>query len=400
VGNSQIANGVIGNDYRGREEIGTAAFERASSHMAVPNFINFWYPQKQGKDQRSPAYFKRTLTGTVIDSRQSYLEGSSYDIRKAFEDFDVNIDIKPDSAYRYLITDGHKPEHTVIMKSQYYGSFTKSGSGDCPSAFNIVEAEISDHYQPPTGYKSKLVELNQKRIGKKICVYGPWIWDEGHCCHPEIHPAEQLWWSQSEGNVIKFNLNVVCDASRRFWWRSQMDGGTKLKPWAEPPIKGLFAIAFEYALPKADVTAVSYNTLKFEADHIQHYNLNENPNSNKTYNLVYNGQNIVSFVPNNNAFKVSFEHVGISPEDHQKIRGFLVLETSVGKTTQIATQAVIPGTNPPQLFKLPQGSNPSQAPQILEKTFFKKEEGHYYFTVTQSIVRNGTPVVGSASDGQ
>ncbi|HRF17436.1 MAG TPA: hypothetical protein PK977_04680, partial [Chitinophagaceae bacterium] len=82
---------------------------------------------------------------------------------------------------------------------------------------------------------------------------------------------------------------------------------------------------------------------KFEADYIQHYNLAEYPNANQTYNLVYNGKNIVSFVPNNNAFKVSFEHVGISPEDNNKIRGFLVLETSVGKTTQIATQDYYPG---------------------------------------------------------
>ena len=34
--------GVIGNDFRGVEEIGSASFERASNWAVVPNFFNFW----------------------------------------------------------------------------------------------------------------------------------------------------------------------------------------------------------------------------------------------------------------------------------------------------------------------------------------------------------------------
>lgn len=388
---AKLQMGIIGNDYRGREEIGTAAFERASNNTFIPDNFNFWYPQRPPNDHRNPA--KRTLSGQVIKAGQVNIQGT-------FADFDVNIDIVPHPKYEYLVTTAHKPEFTTIMKLQDVAYDIK----DCPPSFHAVEAEIAEDYWPKGNHtfgRARLTDMVLSRVSRGICVYGTWIYDMGHCCHPEIHPAEQLWWSDSSNNRIKSNLNVVCDASRRFWWRSQMDDGTKLKPWAEPPIKGLFAIAFEYALPNAAATAsIGYNTLKFEADYIQHYNLAEYPNANQTYNLVYNGKNIVSFVPHNNAFKVSFEHVGISPEDNNKIRGFLVLETSVGKTTQIATQAYYPGTNPPQLVKLPAGSDPSQAPQALEKMFFKKEEGHYYFTVTQSTIRNGTPVMGSASGGQ
>lgn len=387
---AKLQMGIIGNDYRGREEIGTAAFERASNNALIPDFFNFWYPQRPANDHRKP--FKRTLSGHVIKAGQANIQGT-------FADFDVNIHIVPYPKYDYLVSTAHKPLFTSIMKLQDVPYDIK----DCPPSFISVEAEIAEDFWPKGNHtfgRARLTDMALSRVGRGICVYGPWIWDEGHCRQPEIHPAEQLWWSDSSNNRIKSNLNVVCDASRRFWWRRQMDDGTKLKPWAEPPVKGLFAIAFEYALPKADVASIGYNTLKFEADYIQHYNLNENPNSNKTYNLVYNGKNIVSFVPNNNAFKVSFEHVGISPEDNNKIRGFLVLETSVGKTTQIATQGIIPGSNPPQVFKLPAGSNPAQAPEIMEKHFFKKEEGHYYFTVTQSTVRSGGAVMGATSGGQ
>lgn len=372
--------GIIGNDYRGREEIGTACFERASNNILIPDNFNFWYPQRPPNDHRNP--FKRTLSGHVERADQANIQGT-------YADFDVNIDIKPYPKYEYLVTTSHKPEFTTIMKLQDVAYDIK----DCPPSFDAVEAEIAEDYWPKGNHtygRARLTDMTLSRVGRGICVYGTWIYDMGHCCHPEIHPAEQLWWSDSSNNRIKSNLNVVCDASRRFWWRSQMDDGTKLKPWAEPPIKGVFAIAFEYSLPKnTEASTGGYNTLKFDVEYIQHYNLIEYPNANKTYNLVYNGKNIVSFVPHNNAFKVSFEHVGISPEDNSKIRGFLVIETSVGKLTQKTTQAYYPGSNPPRLVKLPMGSDPSQAPQIMEKTFFKKEEGHYYFTVTQSTVKSG-----------
>jgi len=371
--NTQL--GMVGNDYTGIEEIGSAAVERASNNVAIPDFFNFWYPQKQKNDHRSVVYFKRTLVGTITEVGQFIHSGT-------FEDFDVNIHIRPDPPYQYMITDGHKPEYTNLMKTQHYGSLGYSGSSGCPTHFETVEAEISDKRSPSSGYKSRIVQMNESRVGQKIAVYGPWIWDEGHCCHPEIHPAEQAWWTEQEGNNRKFHMAVFCDASRRFFWRSQMDDGTKLKPWAEPPIKGMFAIAFEYLIP-AKAAMTGYHNIKYEVSTLEHHNVIEYPNADQTYNLVYNGNNIVSFVPHNNAFKVSFEHVGISPEDRNKIRGFLVIETSVGLLTQIATSVPIPGS--PIDFKLPMGSSPAQAPVILESKFFKKEAGHYYFTVTESV---------------
>ncbi|HRG82390.1 MAG TPA: hypothetical protein PLO99_07730 [Chitinophagaceae bacterium] len=382
--NTQL--GIIGNDFRGIEELGSACFQRASNNLLIPDNLNFWYLQKNQRDHRNVKYFKRTLTGEITRVHQVHIEGT-------FEDFDANIDIKPDPSFLSLLTDAHGPEYTALMKTQYYGSFTTSGESGCPSgSFTTLEAEIADKYRPADGYKSKLIELNEDRVGKKIAVYGPWIWDEGHCCHPEIHPAEQLWWNETNNNEKVHNLNVVCDASRRFFWRNQMDDGTKLKPWAEPPIKGLFAIAFEYSIPAVAMEATAGHTTKtFEVNNIQHHNVIEYPAADQVYNLTYNGKNIISFIPHNNAFKVSFEQVGISPADRNKIRGFLVIETSVGVTTQKETSAIYPLSNPPTRVNLPANADPSAAPQIMESIFFSKEAGLYYFKLIEKNITTGRP---------
>lgn len=383
--------GVIGNDFRGIEEIGSAAFERASHNTFIPDNFNFWYPQKQPNDHRSVVYYKRTLTGKVKSARQVNIAGT-------YQDYDVNIDIIPNPKYMYLINDGHRREYTGLMSSQWTLSAHQSGKPDCDSpgdieAFTRVECEIAEDYWPQGDHtfgRARLADLALIRTGNDMCAYGPWIYDAGHCCQPEIHPSEQLWWSQTQNNEKKYNLNVICDASRRFLWRKQMDDGTKLKPWAEPPVKGLFAIAFEYDLTVRGVTP-SYSTKQYEVANLHHYNVIEYPNTDQTYNLMYGGRNIVSFMPHNNAFKVSFEHVGISPADPNKIRGFLVIETYVGKLTQQATSITVPnlGGGGFTTIKLAANSKPEQAPQQYENLFFKKEAGYYYFTITEKNVRTG-----------
>ena len=387
--------GVIGNDYRGIEEIGSAAFERASYNTFIPDNFNFWYPQKQPNDHRSVVYYKRTLTGKVKSARQVNIAGT-------YQDYDVNIDIIPNPKYMYLINDGHRREYTGLMSSQWTLSAHQSGKPDCDSpgdieAFTRVECEIAEDYWPQGDHtfgRARLTDIALNRTGGEMCAYGPWIYDAGHCCQPEIHPCEQLWWSQPQDNGKKYNLNVICDASRRFLWRKQMDDGTKLKPWAEPPIKGLFAIAFEYNLSDRDVTN-QYNTKQFEVTNLHHYNVIEYPNADQTYNLVYGGKNIISFIPHNNAFKVSFEHVGISAAEPNKIRGFLVIETSVGMTTQVATSINVANLTGGgfTVVKLPANSRPEQSPQLFEDRFFKKESGYYYFTVNEKSVRSGGAVL-------
>lgn len=371
--------GIIGNDFRGIEEIGSACFERASNNIALPNYVNFWYPQKQLRDHRPVVYYKRTLSGTLNHTEIATIDGT-------YEDHDLNIDIVPSPKYQYLINDGHPYEYTDIMSLEWNGTAHKLGQADCDHEDrSFIESEVDIN---PVANNTIYTALKNS-LGRPVCVYGVWLYDKGHCCHPEIHPAEQIWRNDALGNGKKYFCSVVCDGSERFWWRKQMDDGTKLKPWGAPPVKGLFAIAFEYTFPLARFQISA--TKKFEADYIDHYNLIEYPNANKTYNLVYQGKTIVSFIPHNSAFKVSFEHVGMVLGSSNKIRGFLVIETSVGLASQIATSISISlplpnGTSTQQVINLPANSTPEQAPEQYEDRFFKKERGHYFFNITETNV--------------
>jgi hypothetical protein len=127
--------GVIGSDFRGSQEIGSAQFERGSNNFLIPDWINFWYPNKQQNDHRSIVYFKRTLTGVITDKITKTWTGQvpdgrgglrtisgTYelsdaphvaDITGTYPDRDLNIDVAPFADYMYLIRDSHKPERST-----------------------------------------------------------------------------------------------------------------------------------------------------------------------------------------------------------------------------------------------------------------------------------------------
>ena len=367
--------GVIGSDFRGTEEIGTAAFERASNNALIPDWLNFWYPQRPPRDHRPP--FKRTLAGKLKEAHVAKVSGT-------YEDHDLNIDIIPSPKYQSLLTDAHAREYTDIMSEQWNLSLHQSGQPNCDDAsskeeFTFIEAEIQIGRDTHFAATQKLNDMLQGRQNT-ICVYGPWIYDKGHCCHAEIHPAEQIWWRDDlPNNQKKYSLNLVCDASRRFWWRDQMDDGTKLKPWAAPPIHGIFAIAFEVRLGSVTPSP----GLIFEVANVDDYNVARVPGSNQTQSLTYQGRTLVQFIPHNEAFHVSFERIGLVGSD--RVRGFLVLETTVGTLTQKATSATLAGLQgiTPVVLRFPPGTDVNKIDQRFERQIFEKVEGHYMFTVTQ-----------------
>jgi hypothetical protein len=363
--------GVIGNDFRGREEIGSAAFQRESNNTFIPDNLNFWYPQKQPGDLGTIVYFKRTLVGKIERAHVAEISGT-------FQDHDVNIDITPNEKYRHLIDDAHPREYTDLMSLQWNLSGHTSGQPDCDdnesiAEFNFIEAEIQPNGDIHQVTGQRLVDLILARSHDDIGVYGPWIFDKGHCCHPEIHPAEQIWWIEDIGTEKQYACCVFCDASKRFWWRDQMDDGTKLKPWGAPPIKGLFAIAFEAKLGRPAV--------KFEVFTLENHNVSTIPGSDQVYNLIYQNNKLVTFIPHCEAFKVSYERVHFV--DEYTVRGFLVIETSVGKLTQKITS--LPSLWFQQEINFPQGVDVNQIDQRFERLVFDKAEGRFMFFVRETI---------------
>jgi hypothetical protein len=357
---------VIGSDYRGAQEIGTASVERASNNPVIPDWLNFWFPQLPPRDHRPP--HKRTLVGTLREVHVADIPGT-------FEDHDVNIDVVPDPLYEYLITDGHRREYTDIMSAQWNLSAHSSGQPDCDDtksveSFAFVEGEI----QPSSDLGSGVAEGLRDRIaaaGGRVGMYGPWIYDKGHCCHSEIHPAEQIWWREDgAGGEATYHLNVICDASKRYWWRDQMADGTKLKPWGAPPVTGVFAVAF--AVDPPDPARPGAGPLTFSATLESGHNVSSVVDGGGTHRLEYQGRTLVRFEPGGDAFAASFEQVGTG--DDGRIRGFLVLETTVG----VLRQKRITRQYPP-------GTDVDTIPQDDERKIFRKEEGHHMFSLRRHV---------------
>lgn len=396
--------GVIGSDFRGSHEIGSAAIERASNNTFIPDWLNFWYPNKQRNDHRSVVYFKRTLTGVIADKitknwsfkvvEQGIVRtiSGTYELSDAphvsnitgtYQDFDLNVDVQPFADYQYLIRDSHAPERSLEKRMK---DLVDSDHDPCTDPFFVVEGEIDSS----DVMKQKLATSLHDRIGKQVALYGPWIYDIGHCDHPEIHPAEQIWWTDYVANKASvYHLNVLADSSKRFIWRSQMDDGTKLHPWAAPPITGVFALAFE--VPMSTTTA-NMTTQRFEVANVDFFNVKSISSVDRVYDLVYQGRPLVSFVPKGDVFNVSYENVGLKPGTTNIVRGFLVIETTVGSVKQIATRGVYLSGTQPVTVNVPQGSDPDKVDQRIEQQIFQKTPGHYAFTITRRDAAAATPV--------
>ncbi len=398
--------GVIGSDFRGPQEIGSAAIERASNNTFIPDWLNFWYPNKQKNDHRSIVYFKRTLTGVIIDKitkNWSFKVPESgggvrtisgdYDLSDAphvsnitgtYQDFDLNIDVEPFADYMYLIRDSHPPARSFEKRMK---DLVDSDHDPCIDPFFVVEAEIDSS----DVIKQKIATQLRDRIGKQVAMYGPWIYDIGHCDHPEIHPAEQIWWTEYAPNKSPiYHLNVFADSSKRFLWRSQMDDGTKLHPWAAPPITGLFAIAFEVPM---STTIANLTEQRFEVKNVDFFNVVPVSNVDKIYELVYQGKPLVSFAPSGDVFKVSYENVGLKPGTTNVVRGFLVIETTVGTVKQVATKGAYLAGNQLVTVDVPQGADPDKVDQRIEQQIFQKTPGHYAFIVTRKDVASRSPAI-------
>jgi hypothetical protein len=309
--------GVIGNDYDGRDEIGTAPVERKMNlGITDAQFLDFWFPNTRPQDNKRA--FKQTMIGHVKGSEH-------YENSIVFPDYDIDFYVEPDAAHKYLITESPKPN--VNYKSAF-GNLVHLDWPSCPDVFDEVEAEI-DIKDINEKQFTAFFNDEMKRTGS-AGFYGAWIYDRGHCDHPEIHPAEQIWWSYKTENVYTYRCNLICDYSGRYNKTSQYDGHggdySVMRPWAEGPVKGVFAIPFAV---KPGSEKVIFRIIAHDT-----YNLNANNsvgfNKARIDHFMLGGKRLVSVVePENKSMNVTFENVGYNASGD--VLGFIVITTAVGK---------------------------------------------------------------------
>jgi hypothetical protein len=336
--------GVMGSDYDGRDEIGTCPTERMDNVFSSSR-LDFWFPNVRNSEAKRA--YKQTMIGKLRGSEH-------YSNEIIFPDFDNDFYVVPEPKYNFLIDESPKPN---VNYKTAFGQLVHFDWPDCPDYFKEVEAEID----LKDIHEKQFAEFfnDEMNVTGYAGFYGPWIYDRGHCDHPEIHPTEQIWWSYKKGNTFSYHCNLICDYSKRYMNASELDdnGGkyTKIKPWAEPPIDGVFAIAFAID-PRAEKNIFriflkgsnnvnANNTQKFDAFKVHH--------------LLVNGQRIASVLePESETMSVNFENLGYDANGN--ILGYLVIRSSVGHKIDNS----------------------------------HKDPGHLFFEVKKEIVKNNaTPVV-------
>src|SRR5437660_3134907 len=68
---------------------------------------------------------------------------------------------------------------------------------------HCLEMEITPGKEAYQNYFFDKADLNASGAksaleGQTLCFYGPWVNDEVHGTHPEIHPSELLWWQEKD----------------------------------------------------------------------------------------------------------------------------------------------------------------------------------------------------------
>lgn len=301
--------GIIGNDFEGRQEIGTAALKRSLTFAKKWRF-NWLMPFVRATDNGKA--YKQTLCGTL---HHTYDNLSTAAEAMFFSDNDLSLHIIPDLPYEYLLLEVPTIERTIE-----------------------AEIDLKDFAQMQhlkTGNSAHMVN-------DKVCVYGPWTNDMMHQkwlvsldldasidkkAHVEIHPREQTWWRKQYGNATYYYCQLACDNSNRFFDPKQYDPykGTRLGLWTKPPLTGSFAIAFE---KKHNQPALHYSLQIIDSYHANAY-----AHSYEYVQLVVGNEIIATVqIPQGSLFSVSFPSVGTDESGY--IKGFCVISASVGGETE------------------------------------------------------------------
>ena len=315
--------GVFGNDFFGEIFVGTAPNEGALNK-------NVYFPVDG---------FKRTFVGRQTNVFSVAVENAGDD--------DVNLVLET------------RPDHPLILANE------KRLRGEkATHQLNVVNGEI-DLHQTHMHLLRKYAASTPKANVDAVGMYGPWVIDRGwfdekhwylpdaalpgHQGHPnyiEIHPMEQLWWVEKQGDSRIFHLAFMNDNSGRFDKRSRFDTdeGTLNRIWVENPMIGRFAVAFEVRPGKP----VEYVIERIGDKHAHA------PADGRVHKLVMDGKTLVTVrepADGPDLITVGFRFAGVVPAPAQSkthassaviglaptlVRGFIVIQTTVGVGSDVA----------------------------------------------------------------
>ena len=152
--------------------------------------------------------------------------------------------------------DGYKRAHTGILSVFYRGSlgfmdddndmilYINPNPGDKPfenylATGKTSKKNIEGEIDIMDAFAGSIMD-NGPRLFSQITAFGPWVhekhnyWDTRVHDYMEIHPSENIWYSELANGKMKYTISVFSDNSGRF------------NKWRPNPVIALNAIAFEF----------------------------------------------------------------------------------------------------------------------------------------------------------
>ncbi len=204
----------------------------------IPLFGFYWSPITKRKEK---------YVGTV--KGEARVPGE-----ERFTEYDVNFNMVPHLP-RYIALayvghieekrrDRHKTEQKVNRPPFTYPNSPKDLErlhlhNECTPS--VEHRKLLDSLFYPTIRPNNLKDHpNFGEEGVTLGMYGAFVSDCNHNCHPEIHPYEWLWWmdlnpkKEHKPNEIAFYIGLLRDVSNR------------MRHWSSAPRTGLMSVPFSF----------------------------------------------------------------------------------------------------------------------------------------------------------
>ncbi len=172
--------------------------------------------------------------------------------KKAFKEHDVNFDVVPHLPQYLELAYNARMKQTVTGRGK---KITRGKTGVAPyihpSLAKHAEAyRIHCECTPPDKVHRKLLDSlfyptseltehqdhpNMNNHKPSIGVYGTYILDCNHTCHPEIHPYEWIWWLDTKHQS---------EYQKRWFVGLMRDHSERLRGWQKGPRVGTVKIPF------------------------------------------------------------------------------------------------------------------------------------------------------------
>ena len=229
--------------------------------LVKPYTIDSTYKRKTERHQMFGAAIFRWFGirwKTIRYTREKYVgtvSRVSISSKELFTEYDVNFDVVPHlKTYIDLSYEAHMAQYKMSKSRK---TRKRVGEGNPPFVYPDENTNLKPYkiHCEVTPLRAARVSLNEKfyptvnansiethiNFGQKqpsLGLYGPYILDCNHTCHPEIHPYEWIWW-------LDLNPNKTKAKKERIWWVGFLrDASKRFVHWSTTPRVGEISIPF------------------------------------------------------------------------------------------------------------------------------------------------------------